>query len=286
MKGECGCIFDRMRMSARVQGYVIIFLAIFCICIWYVVARTDHRGTIEVALLPVGDRTAVYIEAPSGRSVLIDSPDSSVIRKLSAVRQWWQRSIDIVIATSPSENSIGGLSDVLARYPVGTIIQSGVQSSAPLWNLFEKTAQEKEISIVTAKRGQVVDLGEGALLQILFPDRAAPGAAASEGCVVIKLLYGNKSFLLPCIATEGVQKYLVMLDGKKLDSDVVLLQGTIAPLFLGYVAPEYAVMTHDCEKSLSQVSLETAQKFTAHVLDTCDTGVIRFESDGSTVRRL
>lgn len=265
-----------MRRSVRVTALVLLVLLGIVCTIWYAVAREDRGGRLTVSFLAVGQGDAVFIDAPSGRQVLVDGgPDGSVLRALGSVMPPWDRSVDIVFATSADAGAVSGLVDVLQRYSVDLVVQTGVESSTPVWNLFEQEAAGKRI--VTARRGQVLDLGGGAYIQILFPDRSVPGAANAEGCVVAKVVYGTTSFLLPCVASAGVQRYLTMLDGTKLHADALLMspKQNISPIFAGYVAPTYIV----AEGCTSATSTPNAQQ-----LNTCD-GTVTFVSDGKVVTR-
>jgi competence protein ComEC len=90
-----------MRKSVRVKGIVILALFVLVLCIWYAAWREDARGRLTVSFLNVGQGDAIYIEAPSGRQILIDGgQDGSVLRALGSVMAPWDRSLDVVIATS------------------------------------------------------------------------------------------------------------------------------------------------------------------------------------------
>lgn len=234
-----------MRKSVQITGALILVLFLIASCVWYAAYQEDTRGRLTISFLGVGQGSAVFIQAPSGRQVLINGgPDAGVLRSLGSVMPPWDRSIDVVIATDARVGEVSGLVDVLQRYTVETILQTSVESTAPMWNLFEKEAQDDALrgtKVRTAHRGQVVDLGKGVYLEVLFPDRNLLSAGVGEGCVVMRLTYGATSALFPCGSTQGVQNYLAMLDGTNLKSNILLSEATSSPIFLGYVAPEYTV---------------------------------------------
>jgi len=273
-----------MRTSVRVKGLAILGLACLVLVIWYAVFREDHAGVLTVSFLNVGERNAIYIEAPSGRQVLVDGgPDGSVLRALGVVMPPWDRSLDVVIATSAGQGDVSGLVDVLQRYAVTMVLQTGVENSSPVWNLFEKEAAATKI--ITARRGQIMSLGKGAYLEILSPDRPVPGVSSADGCVVARLVYGKTAFMLPCDAPQGLENYLAMLDGPALHSDVVQLKN-VSPIFLGYVSPTYVIYSPSCAKKASPAtSGDVFAKFNVQTFDTCADGTVTFISDGKTVVR-
>ena len=262
--------------------------------IWYAALREDRHGILTVSFLDIGQGDSIYIEAPSGRQVLIDGgSDSSVIRRLSQVMPFWDRSIDVVVGTHPDADHIGGLVDVLPRYSVGMVVQSSVQGSTATWKTFEREISEEGAQVVIAKRGQIIDLGEGAYLEVLFPDRDVPKVETNTGCVVTRLVYGATSFLLPCDTTQAVEKYIVGLDGAALKSNVLKAahhgsKTSSAPLFVGFTQPEYGVISRGCNNSYghpNQETLDTFARFDIPISDTCKDGTITFVSDGKTVTK-
>jgi competence protein ComEC len=270
-----------MRKSVRIKSILILAFFLIAAAIWYAAWREDNRGQLTISFLSVGQGNAIFIEAPSGRKVLINGgPDASVLRRLGSVMAPWDRSLDIVVATDADAGDVSGLVDVLQRYTVGTVIQTSVENTSAMWNLFEKEAADaaaKGTTIRTALRGQVIDLGKGAYLEVLFPDRNLLNAGAGEGCVVMHMVYGSTSVMFPCDSTQGVQNYLAMLDGTKLKSEVLVSGATSSPIFLGYVAPTYIVVSRACNTT-------PALSADVQTFETCN-GTITFVSDGKTIVR-
>lgn len=271
-----------MRKSARAKGVVILVLLVFSLAIWYGVYREDRQGMLTVSFLAVGEGTAVFIDAPSGRQVLIDGgPNGEVLRQLGSVMPPWDRSIDVIVATSPDPGSVSGLVDVLPRYAVRTVVQSGIENTSAMWNVFEKeveSAAANGTTVLTGTRGQVIDMGKGARLEIIFPDRPLPGVASADGCIIARLVYGTTAFLLPCNASANVGKYIAMLDGTGLKSDVLLASKNTPTVLIGYASPQYIVRSGGCDTEGAET-----ETFDAEVVTTCN-GSVTFVSDGKSVR--
>jgi len=265
------------------------------VCIWYVVLSQENGTLLTVSFLDVGQGDAVFMVSPSGRTVLIDGgPDVSVVRELGARMSWRSRSIDVMIATHPDMDHIGGLIDVLPRYRIGMIMQSSVQGSTAAWNTFEKEADEEGALRVTAQRGQIIDLGKGAYLEKLSPDRRVSSVDTNVGCVIARLVYGTTSFMFSCDAPRAVENYIASLDGATLKSNVLKAghhgsRTSSSPLFVGYVDPQYVVYSRACKNTYGFPHAETVaifHRFGVQALDTCDQGTITFQSDGKRVQVL
>ncbi len=290
-----------MAPSARTLLISLMVAALAVVLIWSATLREDRHGILTVSFLNVGQGDAIFIDAPSGRQALIDGgpPTGAVLRALSGVMPWWDRAIDVVIPTHPDADHIGGLVDVLARYRVGTIVESSVQGDTKTFTAFNHSVDEEGAQVVTALRGEVIDLGgspgssQHAYLEVLSPDRLVPGVETNEGCVVTRLVYGDTAFMLSCDAPQSIENYLVALGTTTLKADVLKAghhgsKTSSSPLFVGSVDPAYAVYSRGCDNSYGfphQATIDTFERFGIPTLDTCTLGTITFASDGQTVTR-
>lgn len=290
-----------MRRSVRVKGAAILVLLVLTLCIWYAAVREDARGLLTVSFLDVGQGDSIFIRAPSGRQVLIDGGrGTGVLRELARVVPWYDRSIDVVIPTHPDADHISGLIDVLARFRADTVIHSSVEGDTKTFAAFNTAVADENARDVVAMRGQIVDLGGGARLEILFPDRLVPHVDTNDGCVVVRLVYGTTAFMLSCDAPQSVENYLVTLastalgtSGSSLHSNVLKAghhgsKTSSSALFLGYVNPEYGIYSRGCDNTYGHPAPEVVARFAQFgipTLDTCKEGTVTFVSDGQTVRR-
>jgi len=287
-----------MQRSVKILGVTILALLIITICIWHAVIREDRAGKLTVSFLDIGQGDSIFIDAPSGRQVLIDGgKNRSVLRELSKVMPWYDRTIDVVIGTHPDQDHIGGLPDVLTRYKVSLVVESSVKDeggtdAAALESAAAKEAGEGARRLI-AERGQVIELGAGTYLEILFPDRDVPSIETNTGSVVARLVYGGTSLMLTGDSPQSIEKYLVKLDADALTSDVLKAghhgsRTSSSELFVGFVSPEYAIYSRGCDNSYGHPHdkvVELFKKFEILTLDTCTDGTITFVSDGRNVER-
>lgn len=284
-----------MRRSVKITLYVLLALFFLNALIWYAVIQESRNGLLTVSFLNIGQGDSIFIDAPSGRQVLIDGGANSVVlRELSKAMPWYDRTIDVMIPTHPDADHIGGLVDVLQRYKVGTIIHSDVEGdTATAKALVEGTEKEGAIKLV-ARRGQLINLGGGAYLEVLFPDRSVKQVDTNTGCVVARLVYGKTSFMLPCDAPQAIENYLVRLNAEDLHSDVLKAghhgsRTSSSELFVGFVNPSYVVFSRGCKNRYDHPHKEVVELFTRFgipTLDTCTDGTITFVSNGLTVREI
>ena len=281
-----------MKASTKIMAITIAALAFMVSVIWFAAFREARNGLLTVSFLNIGQGDSIFIDAPSGRQVLIDGgPNSVVLRELSKKMPWWDRSIDVVIPTHPDADHVGGLIDVLARYRISTIINSSVEGDTKTFSALNSAIENEHAQKIVAMRGQVLDLGGGTRLEILFPDRPVPNLDTNDACVVARLVYGETAFMFPCDAPQSIEKYLVQLDGENLQANVLKAghhgsRTSSSELFVGYVSPEFAVFSRGCDNKYGHPHkevIDTFEKFDISVLDTCANGTITFVSDGQKV---
>lgn len=278
-------------LKKNLKFYLLISLFLIDIFIWSVIFAQE-RDVLTVAFLDVGQGDAIYIEAPNGNQVLIDGgPNKNVLRQLSKIMPFYDRSIDVVIATHPDKDHIGGIPDVIERYDVDFILDSGNESDSATYSELRRSSKSKGIRNIQARRGMVVVLGDEVYMNILFPDRDVSGVESNTASVVARLMYGNTEFMLTGDSPKAIEEYLVMLDGANLQSDVLKAghhgsKTSSSEFFLGYVSPKYSVISAGKDNQYGHPHEEVINmlnQFGSTILNTQDRGMIVFESDGENI---
>lgn len=283
-----------MRRSARILLATLCALALVTGLIWSAVFAEDSGGMLTVTFFDVGQGDSIFIKAPSGRQALVDGGlGRAVLRSLTHVVPWHDRHLDVVVATHPDADHIGGLVDVLSRYDVSYIVRSSVEGDTATAQALMDSIRQGGAEEVIAQRGQLIDLGLGAYIEILFPDRPLPAVETNTGSVVSRVVYGATAFMLTGDAPDEIENYLTWLDGTDLHSNVLKAghhgsKTSSGPLFLGFATPEYGVFSRGCTNKYSHPAPDTVARFKQFgipTLDTCTDSAVTFVSDGHTVIR-
>lgn len=250
---------------------------------------------LSVSFLDIGQGDAILIETPDGNDILIDGgPDRSVLRQLPKEMGILDRTLDLVIATHPDKDHIAGLAGVFERYAVGAYIEPGVVHDSPYVDALAY-AVEAETSLVrhVARRGMRIHMGEGTYADILYPDRDVDHVESNTGSIVMRLVYGNTSFMLTGDAPSSIEDYVIELD-KGLLGSTVLKAGhhgsktSTSEVFIDTVGPQIAVISAGKKNSYGHPAPEVVSRLQQNgvtVLSTIDSGTIVLESDGTTVRK-
>lgn len=259
---------------------------------WYAIIREDRAGVLTVSFFNVGQGDAIYIESPTGNQVLIDGgPDKTVLRGLGGIVPFYDRTIDLLIVSNPDQDHIAGLIDVLGAYRVNRLFEPGTVGKSAAYRVLTEAVVREGVERILARRGMQVRLDRGVTLEILFPDRDAVDLPSNEGSIVGKLVYGNTSFLFPGDAPEGIENYLAVLDGKRLDVDVLKVghhgsKTSTGEALLGLTSPQFAVISAGKENRYGHPHrevLERLARFGITPLSTAERGTITFSSDGHHV---
>jgi competence protein ComEC len=149
-------------------GLALVGLSILAVLVWRIVL-SGPDGRLHMTLLDVGTGDSILIQAPSGRNVLIDGGPSTRMLSESLGRRlpFGQRTLDWLVIAAAGEGQTGGLPRNLERFPPKNVLWAGpTQGSYPARDLQARLA-DTDIPVVPALKGQILDLGDGAKLQVL-----------------------------------------------------------------------------------------------------------------------
>lgn len=288
-----------MECTRKYLPYIsLIILIILTASVWFLVFQHKNNNYLKVVFLDVGQGDAIYIEAPNGRQMLIDGgPDATLLASLAKVMPFADRSIDIILATHPDMDHIGGFPLLLDNYKVTSIIENGTVSTTTVSASLEEKITKKKINKIIASRAMhiILDAEKNIYFDILFPDgRDISNFDSNDGSIVGKLTYGSNSFLLTGDASI-YEENLIEWNEKDsaLQADVLKLghhgaRTSTSILWLEKVNPSMAIVSAGKDNSYGHPHKELLDRLASlHIpfLSTGDLGNIIFESDGKKIFR-
>ncbi|MCX6753781.1 MAG: MBL fold metallo-hydrolase [Candidatus Nomurabacteria bacterium] len=284
----------------RIKKYLpyisLIILIILTASIWFLVFQ--HKNNyLKVVFLDVGQGDAIYIEAPNGRQMLIDGgPDATLLASLAKVMPFADRSIDMILATHPDMDHIGGFPLLLDNYKVTSIIENDTVSTTAVSDSLEEKIAKKKINKIIARRGMhiILDAEKNIYFDILFPDRDISNFESNDAGIVGKLVYGNESFMFTGDAPLYTENLIEWNEkDSTLKSDVLKLghhgsRTSSSTLWLEKVNPEIAIISVDKNNKYGHPHKELLDRLSSlkiPFLSTADQGNIIFETDGKKIFR-
>ena len=255
--------------------------------------RLDWQHSQKVftfAMLDVGQGDALFIESPTGAQILFDAgPARKILGPLARVMPPLDRTIDAIVITNPDADHIGGFLDILKNYKVDLVLEPGTQNSSKTFQNLKMEVKDKKITRVLARRGMRLNLGGGAVIDILFPDRDVSSWSTNDGSVVARLSYGGTSVLLMGDATAKTEKIILEKNSSTyLRNDVLKVghhgsRSSTYSALVQSVAPAYALISSGASNSYGhphQEVLKTLVDAGAQIFRTDLLGTIILKSDG------
>lgn len=228
---------------------ILIFLLFVAVALGFIIFSLKKDKGITVTFLDVGQGDAVLIEEGSNQ-VLIDGGRSRkiLLEKLGENMPFWDRKIETIIITHPDADHYGGLIGALETYDVENIIKTNAVKDNKEWKIFEEKIGEEGAESIRSIYGMNIIFKSGAQLQTIYPfDNVESSDDSNEESVVIRLDFGNNSFLFTGDIPSGTENVLVN-SGIDLNVDVLKIahhgsKSSTSDKFLEVVSPEDAIIS-------------------------------------------
>jgi competence protein ComEC len=275
------------------KKYNLLIFAFFLLVVNIFLIHLDwqnfHRG-LTFAMLDVGQGDGLFIESPTGAQIMFDTgPARKVLGPLSRVMSPFDKSIDAIVITNPDADHIGGFVDILKTYKVGKVLQSGALTDSKIYQNLQEEIKKQKIPEILAKKGMRLDIGGGAFIDILFPDRDVSAWATNDGSVVARLSYGQTSIMLTGDATSKTEQIILSENSPTKLRSIILKVGhhgsrtSTSPEFVKAVSPSYALISDGKDNTYGhphQDTLDILSSFGAKIFRTDLFGSIIMKSDG------
>ncbi len=160
---------------------------------------TTSSDKAQIYYLNVGQGDAQLIILPTGEHILIDAGLKSGSNNLvNYLQELGVEKLDIVIATHPHADHIGGMEKVIQTFTIGEIYMPKVADSqiptTVTYTKFLEAIQSKGLRINQAKAGTVILNSGNAVFEILAPNSTSY-KKLNDYSVVTKLTYGSQKFI-------------------------------------------------------------------------------------------
>lgn len=286
-------IFSWMR---RHPFLIIVGLFVLIDVFLVVLTLASAPKELRVTFFDVGQGDAVLIEAPNGNQLLYDAgpPSGALVRELSSVLPFWDRSIDVAVLSHPDMDHIGGFPEVFKRYDIGVVLTSGAHSENGVYDKTEQSILDEHAGHIIARKGMSVELGGGVVADVLYPDLDTTNMETNSASIVLRVRYGTTAFLLSGDLPQKQEDNIVRKFGDGLHAQVLKLghhgsRTSTSQYWLSAIHPDFAIISAGKENRYGHPHIEVLElldKLHIPIFKTYEEGNIVFSSDGEIVIRI
>ncbi len=222
---------------------------------------------VRVHFLDVGQGSATLVTYGE-KGILIDtSEDEYSGRLIEYIDSCGVTALDYVIASHPHSDHIGGMDDIIYKYPIGTFIMPELsEKNTPTTRVYEKmlvALAEKDVNVELSETGAAYNVTEGVSFQLFGP--CGQVSDLNDMSVIVKLMVNGTSFMVLADA-EKQELSSVYETYPKLDySADVLVMGhhgsstSVHEKFLGAVNADVAVISCGADNKYGHPHIEALE---------------------------
>lgn len=254
--------------------------------------RTQIPKELEVHIIDIGQGDAILVRTTNGKNMLIDAGSSKESDKLiHYLQSEGIKRLDVVIATHPDEDHIGGMTSVMENYEIGSFYMPNRVHNTLSFEQMISMLKDKRIEVLQTHAGETIPFDEETELFVLNPDDRNYIQNNSYS-IVTKLTYHDNSFLFTG-DIDAVNEYnMLSAYYDKLDADVLKIahhgsSGSSSPDFLKAVSPVASVVSCGRNNNYGHPHAEFLNRVKAlgiPLYRTDEQGNIVFYSDGTHIR--
>ncbi|KKS26235.1 MAG: internalization-related competence protein ComEC/Rec2 protein [Parcubacteria group bacterium GW2011_GWC2_42_6] len=269
---------------------VLAALGVGAVFIIFAIWQSAPSNGVKIDFFDVGQGSAVFVAAPNGNQVLIDGgPSDAILAKLGEAMPIFDRRIEMLILTHPDSDHLSGLIEVLQRYQIGQILETGIKDESAEYSVWHNLIKEKNIPVVLARAGETVKVADNLSFKVIYPAGGIAGQEfkdTNDSSLVGKLIYGQNEILLVGDADIKIEEILLW-QRADLQADILLVahhgsKNSSSADFLAAIAPAIAVIQNGLDNRYGHPHQETLARLAAvgaAILRTDQTGDVIFNCD-------
>jgi beta-lactamase superfamily II metal-dependent hydrolase len=215
-------------------------------------------GTIPLTVhfIDVGQGDAILVDYGTNE-VLIDGGSSSP-GVVGYLENYVDGPLEVMVATHPHADHIGGLIAVLGAFEVQQVWYNGDTSTSQTYSSFMSAVQAEGAEVHVARRGDEIDVG-GLTFKVLNPVNTS--GTTNNNSIVLELSYGQVDFLFEGDAEQEAEASMLAA-GIVRDVEILKVghhgsRTASSPSFLAAAKPEVAIYMAGTGNSYGHPHAET-----------------------------
>lgn len=266
-----------------------LFLSLLLVFLILPIESQSAGQSLTVSFIDVDHGDSILVEFPNSEVMLIDAGSSDKGYKVyKYLKSRKIKSIDILVASHPHEDHIGGMPYLLNKFPIGEIWDSGYEHGSKKQMQFLGIIEKKNIPFITPRAGFKKEIGE-VQIEVLSPSEpliTKTSSDANNNSIVLYLSFGKIGFLLMAdLQNEGRARIKKWPDCTVLKVAHHGSKDGIDKIFLHAVSPEIAVISYGKDNGYGHPhpdTLKLLEDSGCILKSTALNGTIIISTDGET----
>lgn len=251
---------------------------------------TGRSNQTRVIFLDVGQGDGILITRGS-QQILIDGGVSErvLLEKLGRYMPFWDRTLDVMIATHPDADHIAAQIGVFGMYDVPIVIVTDAFKQSRVATAWHSALTKSRAQVIDANESVIVQIEEGndaaGIMHVLFP-RGATNVPAikdvNDTSIVTHLSVGDTTFLMMGDLSQKQERNITVPAVSVLKVGHHGSKTSSSKEFIARVRPQEAIISAGRDNRYGHPTQEVLERLVAHgakVLRTDDMGDIVYYCD-------
>lgn len=245
----------------------------------FLIFSLSEATPLKIHFIDVGQGDSILLQS-GGKNMLVDAgPDESGGTVVSYLQAQGVSTVDVIVATHPHEDHIGGMVDVLNNFIVDLYVDNGIAHTTLTYeNLVNKLVND-QIPYAEVKEGKTIPFAPGIVVSVISPTNIS--GDMNEDSIILKITDGSQKILLTgdsSLSPGDVQAQILKVPhhGSKYSSD---------SYYYEQVNPEVAVICVGTDNEFGHPSpevIKNIEKAGAIIFRTDIDGTIVISTDGNS----
>ena len=163
-----------------------------------------HHKDVYISFLDIGQGDAILIRQGDNQVLIDGGRSGKVVReKLGMMMPFWDTYLEVMVATHPDEDHIGGLLDLFTFYVIGMVLDTKMTSDSETYHVLQEKIQESAEQQKTERRetfaGMKITLPESGVFEVQHPFGTEEGNTSKDtnatSIVMTFTTHSGESFL-------------------------------------------------------------------------------------------
>jgi competence protein ComEC len=285
-----------------IKSLLICTLIFFATDAAFLAFKDKFSTDLKVTAIDVGQGSSILVRFPGGENMIVDGggfADSTfdMGKLVLAPYLYHERisKIDIVVITHPHPDHYSGLLYILNNFAVREVWTTGQEADDEKYLELLRSIRQKGIKLINSSAQLAERNFNGSTVNILWPLKILTSKMNGDSfedlndtSLVIKIKYGNVSFLITGDISANIEKLLIK-SGKDLRSEVLIVphHGSVHSSsidFIKKVSCKYAIVSAgkaNVFKHPHPITLDRYKTIDAKIMRTDQDGAITLTTNGT-----